>query len=80
MNLTNELPTNGRVSYNNGATSDIPTGTMATFYCEDGYFLNGTMSRTCQNDGSWNSTTPRCERKLLVEHHFSFYCELSRKL
>ena len=35
----------------------------ASFTCEEGYFVNGSTSRTCQGDGIWSGTQPVCQSK-----------------
>ena len=42
------------------------TGTIlrntATYSCNDGFFLEGTMTIYCQNDGTWSDDAPKCIR------------------
>ena len=38
----------------------IPNST-ATYSCAIGYLLNGTISRTCQENGEWSGQDPTCE-------------------
>jgi hypothetical protein len=48
-------PTSGTVS--------APTttyGSMATYGCNTGYAASGSVTRTCQGDGTWSSTAPTC--------------------
>lgn len=33
------------------------------YTCIDGYTLIGDAMRTCQLNGTWNGTTPTCDRK-----------------
>ena len=37
--------------------------------CDDGFNLEGMMSRTCGPDGSWTSTAPTCNRTLSLVLH-----------
>ena len=50
-------PDNGQV--------DTPSGTtfrsIATYTCDTGFRLFGSLSRTCRADGLWTSTDPFCE-------------------
>ncbi|XP_053399292.1 CUB and sushi domain-containing protein 3-like [Mercenaria mercenaria] len=45
--------------YNN-LTSDGSV-TMATFWCEQGYFLDGSSFITCETDGTWSGNIPTCK-------------------
>ena len=40
-------------------------GSMALYSCEMGFMLEGTMTRTCQSDGSWSGTEPTCVCKCI---------------
>jgi len=44
-------PDNGQISCSPG--NDSP-GDTCTFTCDDGFQIEGTQSRTCQDDGTWN--------------------------
>ena len=48
-------PANGSVS----AAGTAPNST-ATYSCNPGYKPSGTMTRTCQTNGTWNGTAPTC--------------------
>ena len=41
-------------------------GSIATFSCNDGYYLNGEELMECQASGQWthNGAIPKCEREL----------------
>ncbi len=57
--------TNGRISYSPDTTSPFDLGTVATYSCDNGLFLSGSESRTCEGDGSsitgmWSGTAPIC--------------------
>ena len=48
----------------NGAVTDnTDVDTQANYTCDAGYCLNGTRSRTCQNDGNWTGTQPTCGKQ-----------------
>ncbi len=55
-------PTNGMV--------DIPTTTFestATYSCtNNGYTLNGDMTRTCLATGDWSGSEPACDSTLII--------------
>ena len=44
-------------------------GTTATFTCDANYEMVGDAARTCQDDGAWSGTQPRCvgtyQRKMM---------------
>jgi hypothetical protein len=48
-------PTNGTVM-----TPGLTSGSMATYACALGFSLDGSMSRTCQSDGTWSDAAPTC--------------------
>ena len=48
-------PANGSVS-----TSATASGSTATYSCNPGYNLTGTVTRTCPADGTWSGTAPTC--------------------
>ena len=37
-------------------------GENCTFSCNDGYVLNGSITITCLNNGTWSSTEPSCKQ------------------
>ena len=39
-------------------------GTQASFTCKANYAMVGDAIRTCQQDGTWSGTQPRCIGKL----------------
>ncbi len=52
-------PTNGAIDRTSGSTGDI-----ATYSCDSGFYLlgnAGSLTRTCQADGTWTGSTPTCE-------------------
>ena len=48
-------------------------GSVAVYFCTDGYSLEGDTTRECLSSGLWNGSTPQCvetikgELKWLVE-------------
>lgn len=48
-------PINGAVSPSTGST-----GTLASYSCNAGHTLVGSLSTTCQTTGTWSSATPTC--------------------
>ena len=51
-------PDNGQVEL-----SDTVFGSAATYSCDDGYNLNGSVSRMCMADGQWSGLDPACQSK-----------------
>ena len=35
-------------------------GSVAVYFCDDGYTLQGGSTRQCLSTGFWNGTTPHC--------------------
>ena len=35
-------------------------GSVAVYFCDDGYRLEGDSTRQCLSSGLWNGTTPLC--------------------
>ena len=54
-------PSNGHVNTSAGTSF----GDIAMYSCIEGYMLNGTVERTCQDDGQWNGSKPSCESEIL---------------
>ena len=46
-------------------SSTTTAGAVASYECVAGYTLEGSSTRTCQNDGSWSGSEPTCISKLL---------------
>ena len=56
-------PDNGKV-----VTSGTTYNSRATYTCNNGYILNGEVSRTCHHNQSWIPImAPVCIRKLCIE-------------
>jgi hypothetical protein len=45
-------------------------GSIAQYYCDHGYQLNGSSLRRCQSNGTWTGNEPVCECKLTVYSTF----------
>ena len=52
-------PTNGAVS-----VTSVTQGSIATYSCNSGYYLNGSFNRICQANGTWGGSDPTCKRTL----------------
>ena len=53
-------PTNGMISCLLGGDGDPDPGENCTITCNTGYELNGSGTRTCQNNGSWSGSDATC--------------------
>ena len=54
----------GSVSGGEVCYSGDSVGSVAVFFCDDGYTLEGGDStRECLSSGCWNGTTPQCVQK-----------------
>ena len=51
-------PTNGTVT-----VMGTSVGDTASYTCNDGFELIGSMSVTCTSDGTWSDEPPMCGRK-----------------
>ena len=49
-------PANGGVHLPNGTT----LGSVANYFCNDGYSLSGPMSRVCAETSVWSGFVPFC--------------------
>ena len=68
---------NGVISYSGDTTSPFAFGTLATYSCNDGFYLAGVSVRTCIGSGSlpdgfWLGTEPECLGLKLKMH---VYCD-----
>ena len=54
-------PTNGMISCSLGDGVADP-GETCTFACNTGYELNGSGTRSCQNNGIWSGNDATCSR------------------
>ena len=56
-------PSNGVItSCSSGSDGVIYEGDTCSITCNTGYELNGSDTRTCQSDGSWNGSKIMCRR------------------
>ncbi len=56
---------NGVIRYSPDTTGAFNYATVATYICNEGFFLDGVENRTCGGDGSsttggWTETAPVC--------------------
>ena len=58
-------PTNGRIEL-----SSMVFGSTATYICDRGYNLNGSMSRVCMANEEWSGEDPLCQSKWNVSLHY----------
>ena len=57
----------GSVSGGGVCYSGDSVGSVAVFFCDDGYTLEGGDStRECLSSGLWNGTTPQCVQKVRI--------------
>ena len=61
---------------NGWVTQDIATsiGSIATYECDEGYFLAGRAQRKCKADGTWEGVQPSCETGNHLKCTFSLRC------
>lgn len=55
-------PSNGRVQ----CTDDNTYESICTFYCDDGFYLEGSTKSVCQETGWTNKEAPMCKRQLMI--------------
>ena len=48
-------PINGAVTW-----TSLTVGGVATYVCDDGFELEGSMTRTCESSGMWSGEEPMC--------------------
>ena len=53
-------PDNGEVEL---STATMVFGSTASYSCDRGYNLNGSMSRVCMANGQWSEEDPICQSK-----------------
>ena len=53
----------GSVSGGGLCYSGDSVGSVAVYFCDDGYTLEGDTTRECLSSGLWNGSTPQCARK-----------------
>ena len=61
---------------NGGRRGDVFTyGSVVSFYCNDGYALNGNTHLRCGATGQWNATLPSCTGgELAFSKIYILYC------
>ncbi|CAI8023423.1 hypothetical protein GBAR_LOCUS13694 [Geodia barretti] len=57
----------GSVSGGGVCYSGDSVGSVAVYFCDDGYSLEGDTTRECQSSGLWNGTTPQCVEREVAE-------------
>ena len=50
----------GSVSGGGVCYSGDSVGSVAVYFCDDGYTLQGVSTRECLSTGLWNGSTPLC--------------------
>ena len=50
----------GSVSGGGVCYSGDRVGSVAVYFCDDGYTLEGDTTRECLSSGLWNGSTPQC--------------------
>ena len=54
-------PMNGIVTW-----TSLTVGGVATYVCDDGFELDGSMTRTCESSGMWSGEKPVCRGMLIT--------------
>ena len=54
----------GVVSGGGVCYSGDSVGSVAVYFCTDGYSLEGDTARECLSNGLWNGSTPQCVEKI----------------
>ena len=52
---------------------EYPTGTIASFTCDDDYMRVGSNLSTCQQLGNWSPEIPTCEEGIAVKYHYPIW-------
>ena len=55
-------PDNGEISCLLGDDGVLSYQDTCTFTCNTGYEITGSMTRTCQSDGTWSGSNTMCTR------------------
>jgi len=59
-------PNDGRIECS-VEPDDVPTeGDTCIYVCNDGFDINGELTRECQSDGTWTGTDSTCERGRII--------------
>ena len=54
----------GRVSGGGVCVSGDSVGSVAVYFCTDGYTLEGESTRECLSTGLWNGSIPHCVERV----------------
>ena len=54
-------PINGTVTW-----TSLTEGGVATYVCDDGFELEGSMTRTCESSGMWSGEEPMCRGMIIT--------------
>ena len=68
-----DVPDNGMIDCSIGGDGIAVPGDTCTYTCDDGYMVDGDMTITCGDDGSWSDNT-RCK---LIRKSCSLHCALN---
>ena len=73
----------GSVSGGGVCYSGDSVGSVAVYFCDDGYTLDGDSTRECLPSGLWNGTTPQCVEidrngmhECTLTQHCILYCTI----
>ena len=63
---------NGLITYSSDTVSPFNFGTTATYSCDEGFFLEGNSTQTCEGDGLrvdgvWSGSASVCAGTLIVQ-------------
>ena len=61
--LVEETGICGSVSSGGVCYSGDSVGSVAVYFCDDGYILEGDSTRECLSSGVWNGTIPQCVKQ-----------------
>ncbi|GAB6026649.1 hypothetical protein CHUAL_013055 [Chamberlinius hualienensis] len=59
-------PDNKANSQTNVTKPWVPTGTIASYTCDPGFYILGNDLRKCETNGTWSESAPTCARKVSV--------------
>ena len=64
------------LEYGRVTITGTTTGSVATYSCNKGFKLIGTVNRICLASGQWSRTAPTCQRKKFLlcnlNPHFTY--------
>ena len=64
-----DVPLDGIIDCSLGDDGQPNVGDFCRFTCDDGFELDGSDMRTCQNDSSWSGTETTCTTAGLFTHN-----------